>query len=74
METNKRSIGMNTCGVLLIIFIVLKIVGVINWSWCWVLCPFWIPLLIFIGIVLIGLVGVGIVNRKEFFGSNKGDM
>lgn len=34
---------MNTCGVLLILFIVLKILEIINWSWWWVLCPLWIP-------------------------------
>lgn len=27
-----------------IIFVVLKLVGVINWSWAWVTCPFWIGL------------------------------
>jgi hypothetical protein len=27
-------------------FIVLKLVGVIHWSWVWVLSPFWIPLVV----------------------------
>lgn len=31
-----------------ITFIVLKLTGVINWSWIWVLSPIWIPLVIFI--------------------------
>ena len=26
-----------------VIFIVLKLVGVIEWSWLWVLAPTWIP-------------------------------
>lgn len=36
-------------------FIVLKLVGIINWSWVWVLSPFWIPVIValFIFIVLI---------------------
>ena len=28
-------------GILGIIFIVLKLVGTITWSWWWVLAPFW---------------------------------
>lgn len=34
-----------------IVFIVLKLLGVITWSWIWVLSPFWIS---FIAFVLIG--------------------
>jgi hypothetical protein len=30
-------------GCLQVVFIVLKLVGVVNWSWVWVLSPFWIP-------------------------------
>ena len=39
--------------VLQIIFIVLKIIGVINWSWWAVFTPIWISLAI-LGFVLIG--------------------
>lgn len=35
-------------GILGIIFIVLKLVGTISWSWWWVLSPFWICLLIWL--------------------------
>lgn len=34
---------------LTLVFIVLKLIGVINWSWWWVLAPLWIP----VGIVLV---------------------
>ena len=34
--------------VLALIFIVLKIVGVIDWSWWLVLAPWWIPVVIVI--------------------------
>ena len=43
---DKGSSGMTLSGVLLVIFIVLKLVGVINWSWLWVLSPLWINLII----------------------------
>ena len=42
---NKKS-GLSICGVLALIFTVLKLVGVIDWSWEWVLSPIWIPWLI----------------------------
>ena len=30
-------------GILTIVFIILKLTGVIGWSWLWVLGPVWIP-------------------------------
>jgi len=47
---NHNSSGMTLSGVLLVVFIVLKLVGVINWSWIWVLSPLWI------GWIIIGLM------------------
>jgi len=38
--------GMSFVGVLTLIFIVLKLIGVINWSWVAVLSPLWITLII----------------------------
>ena len=31
---------------LLLTFIILELVGVINWSWWWVLSPIWIPVVL----------------------------
>lgn len=42
--------GLGFWQVLTVVLIVLKLVGVINWSWALVLAPFWIPLVV--GIVL----------------------
>lgn len=54
-ESNSaRSGGIGFAGLLAIVFIVLKLVGVIAWSWWWVLSPLWIPLAL---IVLIFVVG-----------------
>ena len=39
-KSNGGSIGLS--GLLGLAFIVLKLCGVINWSWLWVLSPFWI--------------------------------
>lgn len=35
--------GISFCGLLTIVFVVLKLIGVIGWSWLWVLAPLWIP-------------------------------
>ena len=52
----KRSNGLNFAEVLLLVFIVLKLLGVISWSWLWVLSPIWISVILFlVGVLLIGL-------------------
>lgn len=59
--------GLSLGTVLTIIFIVLKLVGVIEWSWVWVLAPLWIGAIISLALVLIGLlitiVAAIIVNK-----------
>ena len=42
-KTNK---GITFLELLTLVFIVLKLIGLIEWSWWWVLSPVWIPLLI----------------------------
>lgn len=38
---------MSLLGVLFVVFLVLKLVGVIAWSWWWVAAPIWVPLVVF---------------------------
>lgn len=53
MKNNSSSSGgIGLSGVLLVVFIVLKLVGVINWSWWWVLSPLWISIILFLLIVV----------------------
>jgi hypothetical protein len=40
----------------LTVFIVFKLTGVIDWSWVYVLMPFWIPLVMVIPIILWKLI------------------
>lgn len=53
MSDKTTHYGLGFTDLLLIVFIVLKLTNVINWSWWWVLSPLWISL----GIVLIILIG-----------------
>jgi hypothetical protein len=39
--------------ILALIFMLLKLWGVIAWSWFWVLSPLFIPILTFIGIIVL---------------------
>ena len=46
-------------GVLQLIFITLKLIDKIDWSWIWVLAPTWGPLSLFIGFVFLA-GGIGL--------------
>ena len=62
-ENNKTIVsGIGFTGLLTVAFIVLKLTGVIDWSWLWVLSPIWITALIAIAILLI-VVLVAIIRR-----------
>ena len=45
--------GIGFTGLLTIVFIVLKLLGVINWSWLWVLSPLWISFALVVAILII---------------------
>ncbi len=50
---NSSSGGIGFCGLLTIVFIVLKLIGVISWSWWWVLAPVWIPTALVVALVIL---------------------
>ena len=56
-NSSASSGGIGFCGLLTIVFIVLKLLGKITWSWLWVLSPLWIGwgvcLAIFLLVVII---------------------
>ena len=62
-NTNVSS-GIGFTGVLTIVFIVLKLTGVISWSWWWVLSPIWIPWVLVIVIAVI-LATITAFKQKE---------
>lgn len=40
-SSSSSSSGIGVLGLLGVAFVVLKLLGVINWSWWWVTAPFW---------------------------------
>lgn len=52
-EKTNGSSGIGFCGLLTIVFIVLKLLGKIGWSWLWVLSPIWIPVALVVLIMIL---------------------
>ena len=48
-----KSSGIGVTGLLGVAFVILKLCGVIDWSWWWVTCPFWGMLAICAAVLLI---------------------
>lgn len=63
----KTEIGLTT--LLTIIFVVLKLCGILQWSWWWVLSPLWGGVVIFIVVVvfvgLCGCIATKIEEKRE---------
>lgn len=54
------AIGIGLTDSLFLIFLVLKLCGVIGWSWWWVCAPLWIPLAIIVAVIVIAGIVLGI--------------
>ena len=63
MENRNNSNGIGFAGLLTIVFVVLKLCGVINWSWFWVLSPLWISLSLLLFFVCLWILGVFLLRR-----------
>ena len=57
---SEKQNGIGLMGILFIIFLVLKLVGTITWSWWWVTAPLWGPVAVGLAVMalflLIGLI------------------
>lgn len=51
-ENSSSSSGNSLFSLLTVAFVVLKLCHVIEWSWCWVLSPLWIP----VAAIIVGIV------------------
>lgn len=62
-----KTIG-SICGVLLVVFVVLKLIGLVTWPWAWVLAPFWVPTALAVAAALTLLAFVGVTTSSWFVG------
>ena len=56
--SNNRNYALGFFDILTIIFITLKLLGVIHWSWIWVLFPLWGSFVLILIIALIGIISI----------------
>lgn len=54
--------GIGVFDVVGIIFIVLKLGGIIEWSWIWVLSPFWIGLCLAVLLIVVAVI-LGLLDK-----------
>lgn len=65
--------GITLSGLTFIVFLVLKLCNVINWSWWWVTAPLWIPVALFVAVcAIVFIVGVFIGIVRAIVKSKKG--
>ena len=57
-----RIIGM--CSLTGLFFIAAKMLGLIEWSWMWVLAPFWLPFISLVILVMCLAIMVAITGEK----------
>lgn len=62
MESSKIKFNFNIELILFIIFLILKLDGIIDWKWIWVFSPFWISWTIQICISIVTIIWVAIAN------------
>ena len=68
-SSSSSSSGIGVFGLLGIVFVVLKLMGYIAWSWWWVTLPFWGGFALFIGgvlvYVIVASIGATIKGRSK---------
>lgn len=55
-DTNNTRGGVGFFGLLTLVFITLKLLDVISWSWAWVLAPIWMPIVIALIVIIVLLI------------------
>lgn len=49
-------------GIMFLIFMTLKLCGVITWSWMWVTAPLWIPIILAVLVIIFCFLGFWLCN------------
>ena len=64
-ESKEATGGIGFVGLLTIVFITLKLLGKITWSWAWVLSPIWISVIICVAIIIIVFIAAVISVQRR---------
>ena len=68
MTERTTGAGVSVVGVITIVFVVLKLVGVITWKWVWVFSPIWLSTAFAVAagiVVALGYLIVGLLDLIE---------
>lgn len=68
MTDKTTSAGVSVVGVVTIVFVILKLVGVISWKWVWVFSPIWLSVAFAVAagiVVALGYLIVGLLDLIE---------
>lgn len=68
-NSSSSSGGIGLAGALAVLFIALKLTGVIAWSWWWVLSPLWIPFCA--ALAIMAVIGIVFLIRRILFASER---
>jgi hypothetical protein len=52
-------------GLLGILFVALKLLGFIDWSWFWVILPFFVPTIVFLSVFFVYLSALGLFRKHK---------
>lgn len=64
-NNSTRSGGIGFTGLLTLLFIALKLLHRIDWSWWWVLSPIWISTALVVGILVVAFVVMFVVETAK---------
>jgi len=61
-DSSNATGGIGLAGAVFLVFLILKLLDKIDWSWWWVTAPLWIPFGLFMAIAAVCLVMAGLVK------------
>lgn len=44
----------------------LKLLGIITWSWWWVVAPFWVPFTLAVLLVVAAIIIIGVTTKPKY--------
>ena len=57
--------GVSFLSILFLVFLVLKLTNVIDWSWWWVTAPLWIPTIFVVILITIICIARKIIRKRK---------
>ena len=62
-EKEVKTVGLGFADALTLLFIALRLCGVIDWKWIWVLSPIWISIL-FLALIFLVIVVLSVIADR----------